>query len=57
METMKQIVSQDQIIISTTSDQRRQLLPLNLIITLALGTLTGIAIIFGLFWGANMLIP
>ncbi|VAW14758.1 hypothetical protein MNBD_BACTEROID01-1291 [hydrothermal vent metagenome] len=56
METVKQFEKQNQIVISTSPVGKRQSLPLNLIISLALGTLAGIAIILGLFMSANYLV-
>lgn len=52
METIKQMENQNQIVIST-SENTKQSLPLNVLVWLALGTLAGLAVIFGLFMGAN----
>jgi hypothetical protein len=38
------------------SEERKQKLPLNLIFMLAAGTITGMIMIFGLFWGVEKLI-
>jgi hypothetical protein len=46
---------QNQIVITTGSDEEKQKLPVNLFISLAAGAIAGVAIIFGLFWGAEML--
>ncbi|MBN1819356.1 MAG: hypothetical protein JXR31_16540 [Prolixibacteraceae bacterium] len=52
METIKQIENQEQIVISN-SENTKQSLPLHVLVWLALGTLAGLAVIFGLFMGAN----
>lgn len=46
---------QNQIVIKTRPENERQKLPVNLIMSLAAGTIAGVAIIFGLFWGAEIL--
>ena len=48
METKK---NQNQVIINLDSEDKKQKLPAVLLFTLAAGALTGMAIIFGLFWG------
>lgn len=52
---METTTNQNQIVITTLSDNEKQKLPLNLILTLAAGTIAGMAVIFGLFWGAEFL--
>jgi hypothetical protein len=52
---METKVNQNQIVITTGSDDEKQKLPVNLILSLAAGAIAGVAIIFGLFWGAEML--
>ena len=52
---METKTNQDQVVITLNSEEREQKLPMHLIVTLAAGTLTGVAIIFGLFWGAKLL--
>ncbi|MFA5589076.1 MAG: hypothetical protein GX792_09855 [Bacteroidales bacterium] len=52
METNK---SHNQIIITMSSDVKKQKLPLNLLISLIAGAIAGMVIIFGLFWGAEVL--
>jgi hypothetical protein len=49
---------QNQIVIttSTENENEKQKLPVNLLISLAAGAIAGVAIIFGLFWGAEMLL-
>ena len=56
MKTMETKTNQNQIVITTKSENEKQKLPLNLIITLAAGTIAGVVLIFGLFWGAEMLL-
>ena len=51
MKTMETKENQNQVIITLNSDDKKQKLPINLLITLAAGTFAGMAIIFGLFWG------
>jgi hypothetical protein len=53
---METKVNQNQIVITMNSEEQKQKLPLNLILTLAAGTLVGMAMIFGLFWGVEKLI-
>lgn len=47
---------QNQIVITTQSENESQKLPINLVLTLAAGTIAGIVLIFGLFMGAEMLL-
>jgi len=56
MKTIKQMENQNQIVISTSSDDEKQSLPLNVVAWLALGALVGLTVIFGLFMGANYLL-
>jgi hypothetical protein len=48
--------NQNQIVITTISENEKQKLPFNLLITLAAGTIAGMALIFGLFMGVEMLL-
>lgn len=52
---METKANQNQIVITLSSEEKKQKLPMNIIVTLAAGTLTGIAIIFLLFMGAELL--
>lgn len=52
---METKTNQNQIVITTMSEDEKQKLPVNLLITLAAGTIAGVAIIFGLFYGAEIL--
>ena len=45
-----------QIIITTSNKDEKQKFPLNLLISLAAGAITGVAAIFGLFWGIEVLL-
>lgn len=54
METMKQMENQNRIVISTSEDGK-QSMPVNVLIWLVLGALAGLALIFGIFMGANYL--
>lgn len=55
-KTMETRVNHNQIVIKTSTENEKQKLPLNLLISLAAGAIAGVAIIFGLFWGAEMLL-
>lgn len=55
MDTIKQFENEEKVVISIQTNGGKQTLPLNLILSLALGTLAGIALILGLFMGANYL--
>ena len=55
IENMETKVNQNQIVITTSSDDEKQKLPMNILISLASGVIAGVAIIFGLFWGAELL--
>ncbi len=52
---VKTKTDQNQIVILTNADDEKQKLPMNLILTLAAGTIAGMVIIFGLFMGAEKL--
>ena len=52
---METRTDQNQIVIKTVSDNEKQRLPMNILLALAAGTIAGVAIIFGLFWGARMM--
>ena len=47
--------NQNQIVITTLSENEKQKLPMSLILTLAAGAITGMVVIFGLFLGAEIL--
>ncbi len=53
---METKASQNQIVITTNPENEKQKLPANILLTLAAGAIAGVAIIFGLFWGAEMLL-
>ncbi len=52
---METKTTQNQIIITMSSDEKKQKLPLNLLISLVAGAIAGMTIIFGLFWGVEVL--
>lgn len=56
LKIMETEANQNQIVITMKSDDERQKLPVNLILSLAAGAIAGVAIIFGLFWGADLLL-
>jgi len=47
--------NENQIIITTASEDHRQRLPLNVMLSLAAGSVAGVMIIFGLIWAIRML--
>ena len=51
---METTTDQNQIVITTSTDTDKQKLPVNLLVSLAAGAISGVAIIFGLFWGARI---
>ena len=55
-KTMETKANQNQIVITTSTENEKQKLPANLLVSLAAGAIAGVAIIFGLFWGAEMLL-
>lgn len=54
-QTMETKTNQNQIVITTISENEKQKLPFNLLLILVAGTIAGMALIFGLFMGAEML--
>ena len=52
---METKANQNQIVITTKPENEKQKLPMNLVLSLAAGTIAGVALIFGLFWGVEML--
>lgn len=52
---METKTSQNQIVITTGTENEKQKLPVNLLLVLAAGAVTGIIFIFSLFWGAKIL--
>jgi hypothetical protein len=55
-QIMETNTNQNQIVITTISENEKQKLPFNLLLTLAAGTIAGMALIFVLFMGAEMLL-
>ena len=55
MKTMETKNNQNQIIIKTNTTDDKQKLPANLLLSLAAGAIAGVIIIFGIFWGAEIL--
>jgi hypothetical protein len=53
METEKKL--HHQIVITTSNETAKQKIPVNLVFSLAAGAITGVAVIFGLFWGIELL--
>jgi hypothetical protein len=56
MRKMETEANQNQIVITTKSENEKQKLPMNLVVFLVAGTVAGMAIIFALFWGAEILL-
>ena len=52
---MKTETNHHQIVIKTNADDENQKLPVNILIYLAVGALTGVALIFGLFAAVEFL--
>ncbi len=44
-----------QIVITTDSENNKQKIPVNLLVSLAAGAIAGVAVVFGLFWGIEIL--
>lgn len=44
-----------QIVITTSSQNDKQKIPVNLLFSLAAGAIAGVAVVFGLFWGIEIL--
>ncbi len=53
---METKVNQNQVIIKMNTENEKKMLPMNLILTLAAGTIAGMAVIFTLFWGVEKLL-
>ena len=53
---MKTKANQKQVVITMKPENEKQKLPVNLILLLATGTIAGMAVIFALFWGVEMLL-
>ena len=52
---METKTNQNQIVITTLSEDEKQKLPMNLLVTLAMGTIAGVVGILGLFMGLELL--
>ena len=52
---METKTNQNQIVITTSSDGEKQKLPMNLLLTFAMGTIAGVVGILGLFMGLELL--
>jgi hypothetical protein len=55
-KTMETTAHQNQIVITTSSGNEKQKLPAHLLVALAAGAIAGVALIFALFWGAELLL-
>ena len=55
-KTMETQTNQNQIVIKTSTENEKQKLPVNLLLFLAAGAIAGVAIIFSLFWGVEILL-
>ena len=51
---MKEKKQPHQIVITTSSENEKQKIPMNLLVSLAAGAIAGVAAIFGLFWGLEI---
>ena len=52
---METKTNQNQIVIKTNSENEKQKLPANLLLSLAAGAIAGFMLIFGLFWGVEVI--
>lgn len=52
---METKTDQNRIVIKTNPENEKQSLPVNLLLSLAAGAITGVVTIFGLFWGIEKL--
>jgi hypothetical protein len=55
MKTMETKKNQNQIVITMNSEDKKQKLPMNLIIPMVAGTLTGTGLVLVLFMGVRLL--
>lgn len=53
---METTAHQNQIVITTSAGNEKQKLPAHLLVALAAGAIAGVALIFALFWGAELLL-
>ncbi len=53
---MEENVNLNRIVITTGSEEENQKLPVILLLSLAAGTIAGVAITFGLFWSFDKLL-
>lgn len=53
---METKTNQNQIVIKMNTENEKKMLPMHLVLTLAAGTIAGMAVIFTLFWGVEKLI-
>ncbi len=56
IEMMETKMNQNQVVIKMNTENEKKMLPMNLILTLAAGTIAGMAVIFTLFWGVEKLL-
>ena len=58
--TQKKIIMEKkqhhQIVITTDNENKKEKFPLNLLVSLAAGAIAGVAAIFSLFWGIEILL-
>ncbi len=52
---METKANQNQVVITLNPENEKQKLPMKFIFSLVAGTVAGMAVIFALFWGAEML--
>jgi len=55
-DMMETKMNQNQVVIKMNTENEKKMLPMNLILTLAAGTIAGMAVIFTLFWGVEKLL-
>ena len=52
---MEKKANQNQIVIKTVPENGKQKLPINLILSLAAGTIAGVAVVFGVIWTVELI--
>ena len=52
---MEKKAKQNQIVIKTFPENGKQKIPMNLILSLAAGTVAGVAVVFGVIWAVELI--
>lgn len=56
METIEQVKEENRIVITVLPESEKKSVPGHLLLTLLAGALTGVILIFSIFWGAELLL-